>query len=136
MEIQDFGRSREKLIGVSMNNLDKKIKQFEDKLQPLLRKKKEIEKQNRIQTNKKLIGKCFKTKNCYSSGEEWDLFIKIIGVSKEGFPVIEDFQKTIFDVIEFDKYKEIVDIKWFDADEINPRIYEKEKKKILKELSK
>lgn len=52
-----------------------------------------IESAKRDKQNKKLVGKCFRVSNRYSSSESWWLYTKITGV-EDGWLKAIQFQKT------------------------------------------
>lgn len=74
----------------------------------------DLESRNKDKQNKKLIGKCYRYRNSYSSGDSWWLYAKITGV-KDGWLNGWKFEKTTADRIEIwdttihrvDEYQEI-----------------------------
>lgn len=53
----------------------------------------DIEQAKRFKRNIPLIGKCFKYRNCYSAGDYWWLYIKVIGLDESGNPQTFAFEK-------------------------------------------
>lgn len=59
-----------------------------------------IERAEATEACKKLIGKCFKTENCYSDDKRWPVYIKVTGV-RNGLPEIFQFEIRTGDGSEF-----------------------------------
>ena len=55
----------------------------------------QIEKQKKIKSNLKLIGKCYKFHNSFG-GEKWWLYIQIVGLNKDGDLFAHKFQKDCY----------------------------------------
>lgn len=94
-----------------------------------MNKLKELEqngKTNKISTNLKLIGKCYKFRNSYSQSEKWWLYIKIVGIEKDGDLIIHKFQKDNYGRIEIESETTWSD---FEGDNDYIPISEKEYKK-------
>ena len=69
--------------------LEKKANKLKDELAPIQEQLREIYEKEEKEERKKLIGKCYLYRNSVGAGEEWDLFIKIIGVTKSGLKLIK-----------------------------------------------
>jgi len=80
--------------------LEKQVKALREELD-------EIETREQIKETKKLVGKCFKYRNCYScpesEGDYWWLYSKVLDQNKEGDLHTLSFEK--------DKYNK-VNIEW------------------------
>ena len=74
---------------MNKKELEKKANKLKDELSPIQEQLKEIYEKEEKEERKKLIGKCYIYRNSGGAGEEWDLFIKIIGVTNIGFKMIK-----------------------------------------------
>jgi hypothetical protein len=88
----------------------------------------QVEKSNKTNCHLKSIGKCYKFHNSYGHGEKWWLYIKIVGIEKDGDWIIHKFQKDNYGRIEIES-----ETTWSDFDEDSDYIpiSEKEYKKAI-----
>lgn len=75
-----------------INILNKQLEELKDVERPYVDEKNKLQKQIDTENNKPLMGKCFKFRNSYGSGEKWWLYIKVISCDDWGAKVI-DIQK-------------------------------------------
>lgn len=84
----------------TINELKKQIIKLEKPVIKLKEKLAKLEDEKIKKKNSKLIGKCFKYRNSYSSGEKWWLYTKVIGVTDYDRVKTVNFQKTSYNDIE------------------------------------
>lgn len=61
------------------------------------------ETRKRVAENRALIGKFFKYRNSYGSGEKWWLYVAVTGVDGGGTPTGWRFQRTSNDTVEIER---------------------------------
>lgn len=61
-----------------LNFYNKKIKDYTTKSRPYIDKKIKLQGNIDLETNKKLLGKCFKYHNSYNNVDKWWLYLKIV----------------------------------------------------------
>lgn len=89
------------------------------------------------ESNKKLVGKCFKIKDRYSNGRPWNIYEKIIGI-KDTNLVIVSIQQTSIGNIEIRKmnYMDFYYYKDRDTTEITEKEFQTAWKKIVGKIDK
>ncbi len=118
-----------RIKGDEFENEDKELL---DKLMKIHGRQNEIKKIRFERKCSNLVGKYFKTDNSYSEGEDWFLYVKILRLdSRYSNLVVERFQYTTKNIIEFEISK------WFPAvhisnyTEITEKEYETERRKLV-----
>ena len=98
-----------------LKELNSKIASLQKQMEPLRTQQYELQEKQTETKNKKLLGKCFVSQNCYSSGKKWPLYTKVTGV-KGGVISVVQIEKDCYGEIEIkaserwgmdDTYKEI-----------------------------
>jgi len=70
---------------MNKKELNKKIGELQKKIDPLRKELRKIEDKASLKEKQKLLGRCFKYKDSYGSGEKWWTYIKVVAVSKDVF---------------------------------------------------
>jgi len=65
---------------IRIKELNKTIAELGRKQSPFIKERNELTSQISLEENKLLLGKCFKFRNSYGSGEKWWLYKKIVSV--------------------------------------------------------
>ena len=73
---------------IRIKELNKKIQEVSKRDEPFIAKRNELQSEIDTEANQKLLGKCFKFRNSYGSGEEWWLYTKIVEVDNWSVTVI------------------------------------------------
>ena len=110
--------------------LRKEANKLQDKLTPIRDQIKEIDEAKDKKEREKQIGKCYLFRNSGGSGE-WDLFIKVIGVTDSGLQMIKA-QKTNYGSVEITNENQFGELIY--EIEISNERFMKEFNALLKEL--
>ena len=73
---------------IRIKELDNKIRELERKQSPFIKERNKLKDQINLEENKVLLGKCFKYRNSYGSGEKWWLYRKVVSVGDWDVTVI------------------------------------------------
>lgn len=119
----------------------KRLKEIEKELKPIHAKSNKLEAEasnirdtiKRIRNNN-LVGNCYKTQNFYSRPECWILYVKVIGVNKQGDLQVVTAEKTSHGNIEIGTTTRY-DLPG-DYMRINPDVFKRALYRLLKEIQK
>lgn len=120
-----------------------KLEDIESKIQTLRRKEQAIKERafkEKLPEHKKLIGRCFKYRNSYGSGDKgWWLYGKVVGVSQgycgpdDVFVAMRKIQKCTYKKISFEDKCSMGGERLDGWIEISESEFNKQKKKLINE---
>ena len=121
---------------IESDEFDDEDKELLDKLMKIHSRQNEIKKIRFEIKCSNLVGKCFKTDNSYSEGEHWFLYVKVLRLdSRYSNLVVEKFQYTSSNIIEFEISKWFPSVHINNYTKITEKEYEKERYRLIKLVS-
>ena len=119
-------------IGARIKEIELKIVEIQDKTgyDDLRKELSNLRDEASKQKKKFFIGKCYKTDNCYSGGEHWTLYVKIIGADSISLESL-NVQKDCYGKIRIEESSTYLSSTY---EEISNKEFQKELKKMIAEI--